>query len=523
MTDQDNPRTTRPPGSVNRMRQYGLPALACIATALIATPLAGYLDLANIVVLFMLTVLLVALRTGRGPAVMASLLSVALFDFFFVPPRFSFAVNDVQYLVTFAVMLAVALITAHLAASLRRQAELASRRERETRSLYELARDLAGAASTGHVAAIAEQFLLQTIGMRAALLLPDDQGKLAPAGSDATKVDYLEDRLAHLAFERGEPIGVKALAGIGDAVAYIPLKAPMRIRGTLAVAPVRGDVIGAESIESLLPAVASLVAIAIERLHYVDVATRAQMEMASERLRNSLLAALSHDVRTPLTALVGLADSLTVMKPPLPDEARETAAALREQALRMNGMVSNLLDMARLQAGRVVPRKEWQLIDEVAGTAVQLLGAALAGHKVTIDVPADLPLIEFDAVLIERVLCNLLENAAKYSPSGSKIAVKARLADGLAHIAVADEGRGFPPGRHEELFGLFVRGEPESSVSGTGLGLAICKAIVEAHGGTIRAENRETGGAQVTFTLPIGSPPRIEDEQDADPKERRDD
>ena len=200
--------------------------------------------------------------------------------------------------------------------------------------------------------------------------------------------------------------------------------APRRAsRGTLALSLASDRTRAVKTLESLLPAVASLVAIAIERLHYVDVANRTQMEMASERLRNSVLSALSHDVRTPLTALVGLADSLTVFKPPLPDEARETAAALRGEAARMNGMVSNLLDMARLQAGRVTLRKEWQLIEEVAGAAAQLSRQALAGHRVTIDLPPDMPLIEFDAVLIERVFCNVLENAAKYSPPGSSIAM----------------------------------------------------------------------------------------------------
>src|SRR4029079_13244949 len=178
---------------------------------------------------------------------------------------------------------------------------------------------------------------------------------------------YLEHRLAQRAYERGDTVGVNALADTGQAVAYVPLKAPMRIRGTLAIAPATQRRISVDAVASLLPAVASLVAIAIERLHYVDVANRAQLDTASERLRNSILTALSHDIRTPLTALVGLADSLTVMKPPLTDAARETAVALREQATRMNGMVSNLLDMARLSSGQVTLRKEWQVLEEVAG------------------------------------------------------------------------------------------------------------------------------------------------------------
>ncbi|HET7096676.1 MAG TPA: DUF4118 domain-containing protein [Casimicrobiaceae bacterium] len=495
------------------MRRYAWPIAACFGTAIVATALREHLDAANIVMLFMLTVLVVALREGRGPAVMASFLCVALFDFFFVPPRFSFAVDDVQYLVTLGVMLAVALITAHLTANLRRHADLAARRERETQSLYELARDLSGAASIEQVALITEAFLLRAVGMHAILLLPGDDGTLAPVDRSAGEPAYLELRLAQRAYDRGESVGFNALADTDQAVAYIPLKAPMRIRGTLAVAPAIERRIAAREAASLLPAVASLVAIALERLHYVDVANRAQLDTASERLRNSILTSLSHDVRTPLTALVGLADSLTVMKPPLPETARETAAALREQAQRMNGMVSNLLDMARLSAGRITLRKEWQVLEEIAGAAVKLLGHALADHRVTIDLPSTIPLIEFDAVLIERVFCNLLENAAKYSPIGSPIAVTATLADGFVHVCVANEGEGFRTNSPDELFGVFNRAEHESSVAGTGLGLAICQSIVEAHGGTIRAENPPTGGAKVIFALPLGSPPVIEDER----------
>jgi two-component system sensor histidine kinase KdpD len=497
----------RPP-----VTRYAWAVVACLGTATVATPLRQYLDLANIVMLFLLTVLLVALRAGRGPAVLAAMLSVLLFDFLFVPPRFSLAVGNVQYVVTLGVMLAVALITAQLTAGLRRQAEVASRRERETRSLYELARDLAGAASTMQVAAITERFIREAAGMRAVLLLPDAHDALVAADGDAGKLAYLEERLALLAYQRGETITVNALDAMGQAVAYVPLKAPMRVRGVLAVASPTGSPAPQGPIDAILSTFASLVAIAVERLHYVHVANQAQTEMASERLRNSILSALSHDVRTPLTAIVGLADSLTVQKPPLPEGANETATAIREQAARLSSMVTNLLDMARLAAGKVKPRKEWQLLEEVAGAAVQLLRPALAGHRVSIDLPEAMPLIEFDAVLLERVFCNLLENAAKYSAPDSPIAINAQLADGFVHVSVIDEGRGFPDGRLEEFFALFVRGEHESSVPGAGLGLAISRSIVEAHGGAIHADNRPGGGAQVTFTLPLGSPPEIEEE-----------
>jgi two-component system sensor histidine kinase KdpD len=203
--------------------------------------------------------------------------------------------------------------------------------------------------------------------------------------------------------------------------------------------------------------------------------------MLTERLRSSILSALSHDLRTPLTAMVCLADSLTLTKPPLNAVALEIAHALQEQATRLANMVSNLLDMARLNAGKVV-------------------------------LPRDLPLLNFDAVLIERVLCNLLENASKYAPLSTDIMLIARVYDQEMRISITDQGKGFPDENRENLFNMFVRGESETVHSGTGLGLAICKAIIESHDGRIVADNQKSGGACVYFTLPLGLPPTIEQE-----------
>jgi two-component system sensor histidine kinase KdpD len=255
-----------------------------------------------------------------------------------------------------------------------------------------------------------------------------------------------------------------------------------------------------------------LVAIAIERLHYVDVAHTTQLDMVSERLRSSILSALSHDLRTPLTALVGLADSLSLIKPALPAQALETAQALHEQAARMASLVGNLLDMARLNAGKVTLRREWQPLEEVIGASIKLLGSALASHPVHVSLPADLPLLEFDAVLLERVFCNLLENAAKYSPEGSSVEIDARQSGEFVEVRVGDHGGGFPVSNRDSLFNMFVRGQTESTTPGTGLGLAICRAIIEAHGGEIDADNRPEGGACVRFTLPSGVPPVLEEE-----------
>ena len=503
--------------SLDGWRKFALSGLACALTTLIATPLIGYLDLANIVMLFLLTVLLVAVGLGRAAAVFAAFLSVVLFDFFFVPPRFSLVVHDAQYIVTFAVMLAVALITGHLTAGLRRQAETASANEQQTRALYEMARDLAGALTMAQVAEIARQFLRRALNVDATILLPDDKNELLPVAVDASPLG-IEPMMAHLAFASKVATDHSEYANGDFATAYFPLKAPMSVRGVLAIRPLDAGADTFHTHKALLETVASLIAIAVERLHYVEVAQTTQVEMVSERLRSSILSALSHDLRTPLTALVGLADSLTLMKPPLPVAALETATALHEQATRMSGLVGNLLDMARLHAGQVTLRREWQPIEEVIGASIKLLGSALDEHPVKVGLAPDLPLLEFDAVLMERVFCNLIDNAAKYSAPGSSVEIAATRSGDFVEVAVCDRGCGFPREKGA-LFDMFVRHEMESAKPGVGLGLAICRAIVEAHDGTIKATDRDGGGACVSFRLPIGNPPLVEEEEVLKPAE----
>ena len=492
-----------------RLPDYGWAAAACLGATLIATPLRDLLDLDNIVMLFLLTVVLVAVRFGRGPAVAAAFLSVASFDFFFVPPRFSFAVNDVQHLLTFAVMLAVALVTGHLTARLRLQAMIASGRERQTRALYEMARDLSGALSVEQAVGIAGRFIEEGLPARVAVFLPGSGDELKAVSGPKGGSGDIAEPLAQIAYRRGEPIG-PGLSAPGKLVLYLPLKAPMRVRGVLAIALDNPDEPLPPEQLQLLDTVASLVAIVLERLHYVDVAQEALLKVESERLRNSLLSALSHDLRTPLTALVGLSDSLARAGQPLPAQQRETAEAIRDEALRMNSLVANLLDMARLQAGPVRLRKEWQPLEEVVGSSLKSLGARLGRHPVKTGLAADLPLLEFDAVLIERVLCNLIENAAKYAPPGSEVSIGARRCNDVVEISVCDNGPGLAPGSESVIFEKFMRGQQESSTPGVGLGLAICRSIVEAHHGRIWAGNRPEGGARFVFTLPVGNPPAID-------------
>ncbi|WP_201210509.1 DUF4118 domain-containing protein [Rhodocyclus purpureus] len=473
---------------------------ACCLTTLIAVPLSRLLDQANMVMLFLLTVLLVAVSLGRNAAVGAAVLSVVLFDVFFVEPRFSLAVSNLQYLVTFVVMLATALITGHLAASLKQQARAAEARERATHALYEIAGQLAGALNLQQMGEIVRHFVATELAGDALLCL----GAAAPASHD----HWFDASLAERAQASAAPVDDPS----GRNVRYLPLAAPMAMRGVLAVRFAHAGRRPAGADLALLQALASLVAVTVERLHYVEVAQRTELEAAAERLRSSILSALSHDLRTPLTVLVGLADSLSLCAPALPAPALETALALREQAERMARLVGKLLDMARFSAGSVRLRAEWQPLEEVVGSSLKLLGAALGSERVRIDLPADLPLLRFDAVLIERVLCNLLENAARVSPAGSEIGIDARLAGDFVDIAVSDCGPGFPEAATGTGFDAFVRAQQAPGSSGTRLGLAICRAIVDAHGGRLRVDNRPDGGAVVIVSLPRGVPPVLEPE-----------
>jgi two-component system sensor histidine kinase KdpD len=455
--------------------------------------------------IFLLAVVGVGWVYGRGPAVLAAFLGVGLFDFFFVPPRFSFAVSDVQYLVTFAVMLVVALAIGQLTAGLKVQAQAATLREHRMRGLYEMSRDLSAALLPEQVAEIGARFLAAEFGAKATLLTADEHDRLRALPGGTAAVD---DAVAQWAFDRGQAAGFGTDTLAASPCLVLPLKAPMRLRGVLAVEPADRRTLGPDP-RRLLDTCASLLAISLERIHYIDVAQKSTVQIESERLRNSLLSAISHDLRTPLAALVGLADTLA-MQPAAAVQA-EVATAIRESALRMNAMVGNLLDMARLEAGAVPMRREWQPLEEVVGSALAACAPALQGRSVRVRLADDLPLLQLDAVLFERVLVNLLENAGKYTPAGSAIEISAVATPGTVTIHVDDQGPGLPPGREEALFEKFERGSKESALPGVGLGLAISRAIVQAHQGTIRATNRPGAagidGARFTIELPRGEPP----------------
>ncbi|MEY3743974.1 MAG: hypothetical protein RLZZ541_1029 [Pseudomonadota bacterium] len=493
-------------------RNYLAAFLICVLTTIVATPLRQILDLANIVMLFLLVVFLVSLKLGRGPAIMSTVLAVALFDFFFVPPRFSFAVNNVQYIVTFTVMLAVGIVTAHLTASLSKHAAIVLNREQQTRRLYELARDLAGAISFEQVSNVLSHFMAGS-GHTAKLHLLDEAGELP-----SLKFEVALTAVAHTTINQGILVTTNQLTDTGSLTQVFPLKAPNEVRGVMLVNVARETKYhSSDDNKSLFEAVANLISIAIERMHYVELTQQTELNAIAERLRSSVLSSLSHDLRTPLTGLVGMADALALTTIQQNDAVHHSAIAIRDQTLAMSRLVSNLLEMAKLQSGKVVLHKDWQLFEDVIGSAIKLLKPALTQHQITVSLAPDLPLVEFDDVLLERVLCNLLENAAKYSPAGKPIEVRGFINQNLACISVLDHGLGFPAGQTESLFHMFTRGEVESSTPGVGLGLAICRAIIEAHDGTITAVNQEQGGACVTLCLPLGEPPIVNPEVEDSP------
>lgn len=502
-----------------RRRDYAFAVVWCAGATGLSMLARPWFDLVNIAMLFLGGVVGVALRHGRGPAALASVLAVAAFDFFFVPPRMSFAVSDVQYLLTFFVLLAVGLVIGQLTAGLREQAQVAVRRETDARTLYELARELSAALTTEQVVEIGSRFMRAAFDAQVTFFLVSDHGRLAPmsrgtpdgpAGKTG-KGEAIDTVLAQWVFDHGQPAGTGTHTLPGSTVLYLPLKAPMQTRGVLAVEPRAWHALAEPELRRQADVFATLIAIGIERLHYVEVAQRALVSIESERLRSSLLAAVSHDLRTPLTGLIGMAETLQRATPPLTGDVADTVDAMRGQALRMRTMVVNLLDMARLQQRDVALQRGWQSLEELVGAALASMREALKAHRVQVTDLSALPLVECDGVLMERVLCNLLENAAKYTAPGTVVRIRGELLDDEVRLIVEDEGPGVAPGQERHIFEKFTRGQRESATAGVGLGLAVCDAIMQAHGGRIWVESAGPG-ARFVLALPRGNPPAVEPE-----------
>jgi two-component system sensor histidine kinase KdpD len=493
-----------------RWHRYAIAAAMPIVLTVLGSFIHGKLELSNIIMLYLLGVIPIAIYFGRGPSILASVLSVAAFDFFFVPPYLTFAVSDIEYLVTFGVMLLVGFTISNLAARVRLQARIAGYREERASALYEMSGELAATEKVEDIVRIAVAHLNEVFASQVVVLLPDATGRVRHPRAESIfgSLHGADLGIAQWVFDHAQPAGLGTDTLAGADAFFLPLLAPNKTIGVLALLPANPRRVFVPEQRRLLDTFAGQVAVAIDRAQVAEAARAAELRAKTEGVRNALLSAISHELRTPLATIVGASSSLAEAPDTMSEAARrELARSVAEEAQRMSDIVVKVLDLARLQAGATRVQADWHPIEEVIGAAISRMSPRLAAHRVATHLPARSRLARLDAVLIEQVLANLLENAAKYTPPGSHIHVSAEFSRDELAITVTDDGPGLPPGEEAKVFDKFHRVAPESTPGGAGLGLAICKAIVEAHGGTIYAENIPAGGALFRFTLPQDEKP----------------
>ncbi len=491
---------------------YGYSLLIIAVCTGVAWAMWGRFELSNLIMVYLLGIVVVATWYGRGPALVASVLGVAAFDFFFVPPYLTFAVSDTQYFVTFGVMLIVALVISSLAVRIRFQAASARERERRTAALYAMSRELASTRGVDELIRIAVRHLTEVFNVQVVVLLPDVEGRLTPRGEIPVgfPMDVTESGVSRWVHEHREAAGLGTATLPGAKALYLPLLASRGTLGVLGVRPSEPREFEAPERLHQLETFTNQTALAIERAQLAEEAQHAQVRAEAERLRSSLLSSVSHDLRTPLASITGSASSLLESGERLdPGTRQDLLETVHEEAERLNRLVQNLLEMTRLESGALQLRSEWHPVEEVIGAALGRFTKRLQDRPLTTRVPSDLPLVLIDDVLIEQVLINLLDNALKYTPAGSPIEVTASSANDAVVVEVADRGPGLSPGDEARIFDKFYR-SGTGGVRGAGLGLAICQGIIQAHGGRIWAENRTSGGVTFRFTLPVkGAPPAI--------------
>ena len=498
-------------------RGYVWALIVTVASTLLAHLMFGKFELANLIMVFLLGVVFIATRFGRGPSIFASFLGVAIIDLFFVKPYFSFSVADSQYLVTLLAMLTVAMLISNLMANVRSQAKVAGHRERRATVLYAMSRDMTASQSEEEIVRAAVHHLYSEFGSRNVILFPDASGRaLYPTGRAVPESLHAADlSVAQWVMDHNEIAGQGTDTLPGAEAVYFPLSNKETVLGVLVLLPVNLRRVFLPEQQKLLETFLGQIAQAISRVRLTEQARKAQVEMEAERLRNSLLSSISHDLRTPLATIVGSASALVEEDNALKAEDKlELNRAIYDEALRMSSLVNNILDMARLDAGAIELNKQWYPLEEIIGVVLTSLQKRLAGRLVTVKLPPGTPMIYVDTVMIEQVLINLLENVLRYTPEGSPVEIKAQASSIAVEISVADWGPGIPKGSENKVFEKFYRARHEAAQSGVGLGLSICRAIIEAHGGSIQVQNRPTGGAVFSFMIPLDHlPPVIGEEE----------
>jgi two-component system, OmpR family, sensor histidine kinase KdpD len=500
-----------------RWSRYGWAVALTAACTLLAFAMFPHLELVNLVMVYLLGVTIAGLRLGRGPSVLTSVLSVASFDFFFVPPRFTFAVSDAQYLITFAVMLLISLVIATLMASVRQQTRVSGARERRTALLYAMSRELAATRGTANMCRVAVRHVAEVFGCQAVVLLPDGTSRLRfPADPpEESSLRGADLAVAQWVTDHGRQAGLGTDTLPAAPALYVPLGDARRQLGVLAVLPENRRRVMLPEQRHLLETFAGQTGLALERALLAEQAESARVSAESESLRNTLLASISHDLRTPLAVMAGAGSTLAEHGASLDEATRSTLArSIETKAREMSELISNVLDLMRLESGQIRLRNDWQTLDELVESALRRLEEPLARYGVDLRLPGDLPPVYVDANLMTQVFTNLLDNIVKYTPPGTHILISAAVDDAALgrpagtsiRVTVDDDGPGLPAGDPERLFEKFQRGTGEGTIVGVGLGLAICRAIVRAHGGEIEAHARPGGGTRIELTLPTVEP-----------------
>jgi two-component system sensor histidine kinase KdpD len=472
-------------------------------STVIALALRPSITAPNLVMVYLLGVVAIAMRCSRQVSVVASFLSVAAFDFFCVPPYLTFQVHDYQYLITFVAMLAVALVISTQTAGIKKQAADAAVREARSETLYHLSRRVASQTRVCDVARIAAEYAQEIFQTKVMMFLPEDGRINFAAGShDCLAVPREAESIAQWVWDHGEKAGCGMKEFSHTTAVYLPLKGSGEMAGVMAVAPVKSGRFAREQVQ-LFEAIADQTATAIERTRSQRAAETARIQMKTEQMRSSLLSAVSHDLRTPLASITGAASTLRSQSEKLlPETRQELVESIADEAERLSRLVSNLLDMTRLESG-VELRRDLYPLEEIVGAALQRMECQLGPREVTTHLPDNLPLVSGDDVLLGQLLVNLLENATKYTPLGTPIEIAAESNEDSITLEVRDHGPGFAQNEEQRIFEKFHRG-PSTGARGAGLGLAICRAIVEAHRGSIEAFNRAGGGAVFRIRLPLG-------------------
>ncbi|MFB3789038.1 MAG: DUF4118 domain-containing protein [bacterium] len=485
-------------------KDYGWSCLITALCAAFAFFLRKFLSESDVVVIFLAGIFLAAFSLTRRAAYLTALLSVAAFDYFFIPPHFTFYIHDTRYILTFLAIVLVGLLMGNLVDRVKEQARSARAREYRTFALYRLTEKLARENDTDHLVQTAVQQTQEIFKSDTTIFLEDEKGGLAPAANAGAPLDNAKEIItAQWCFTHGKPAGNGTPTLPASEGLYLPLGPGERKLGVVGVRPRSPDVFQDSDQYQLLDAAVTQISIALERTLLAESARQAQVLMETERLRNALLSSISHDLRTPLGAILGAVTGILEQRPPLPPDQMELLETIQEEAHRLARLLQNLLEMTRIEGGGFQLNTDWHLPEEVIGSALRQLSRTLQSRTVRVRVDSDLPLVRMDGLLIELVLINLIENADKYSPKPEAVEITAVLQDQGVVITVSDHGAGFEPGEEQRIFDKFYRGS-KAHARGAGLGLAICKAIVEAHGGRIWAVNRtDARGAAVAFSLPV--------------------